>query len=128
MNRHLTELCMSHGTALWAAGILATACTVPLSRPLRRAPRCRSAVIGLGVMLFSAPVYALSFDPWWARPWPSLYHTVAIATGEFKHVSAFFHREFWLPPFAWGILAAFVAHVFCPDVFARRPTHGPPFA
>jgi hypothetical protein len=116
-----------NAAALWAAAILATACAVLLSRPLRRAPSCRSAVIGLAVMLFSAPVHAIAFDPWWAAPWPSIYVTAAIAAGNFEVAVAFFHRDFWLPPFAWGILAAIVWHAYF-DGSARQPAHGPPFA
>ena len=123
----LAELANYDATALWAVGISATACAVLLSWPLRRAPRWRSAVIGLAVMLFSAPVYSLAFDAWWAPPWPSIYVATAVAAGNFKHALLFFHRQFLLPPFAWGILGAFVWHS-CSDALSRRPANGPPFA
>lgn len=123
----LVDVAKSNTAALWVVGSLATACVVVISRPLRRAPRWRAAVVGIAVMLFIAPVYAVVFDPWLATPWPSIYLTAAVAAGEFDWASALFERQFFLPPVAWGLLAAFAWH-FGRRPFARRCSQTPPFA
>ena len=100
----------SNTALLWTIGILTAAVIVMMSGVLRRAPRWRAAVIGVAVMLFAAPVYAVAFDPWWAAPWPSVYITAALAAGEFKCAAGFFECQFFLPPVAWGLVAAVAWH------------------
>ena len=101
----LLDVTGSNTGVLWIVGTLATVCVVVISRPLRRVPQWRAAVVGIAAILFVSPVHSVAFDPWWRAPWPSVYITAALAVGAFDAAGQFFKRDFILPPIAWGVLA-----------------------
>jgi uncharacterized membrane protein len=123
----LVEATEFNGLTLWAIAIFVTVLVVLVVSKLRSLARWRAAVFGVAVMLFAAPVYAVAFDPWWAAPWPSVYITAALVSGEWGCGIAFFERAFVLPPIGWGMLSGLAWRLGPRLSVARRHDTPPPF-
>ena len=117
-----------NGLTLWAIAISVTVLVVLVACKLRCLVRWRAVVIGIAVTLFAAPVDAMTFDPWWMPPWPSLYFTVALLSGEWYYGIGYFPRQFVLPPIGWGFLSALAWYWGHQLLLARRHYNPPPFA